>query len=93
MAELKYFARLEPSKEASSLDPQPVIPGNSLKSKLLKLSIEKVDLLSYNEIRILNMLIDNDRKYVAEKLGIKKARLSQIIKNIRTKLNVSEQSL
>jgi hypothetical protein len=86
MSELSYYSNLEEANEATTIDSYPVITSKSLKSRLLAFASERVDALSYNEIRVLNLLVDNDRKIVAEKLGIKKARLSQIIRSIRDKL-------
>jgi len=90
MGELKYHGHLEYCDDFSYLDNQPIITSNSIKSRLLNIAIGKADLLTFNEIRVLNLLLDNDRKHVAEKLGIKKSRLSQILKDIKIKLKVSE---
>lgn len=84
--ELNYYSNLEEYKPNQKLDPTPELATNTLKSRLLAVAISKSELLTFNEIRILNLLIDSDRKSVATMLGIKKSRLSQIIKNIRQKL-------
>jgi hypothetical protein len=84
--ELKYHCNIEQSDSLSSIDLEPIITSNSIKSKLISIAISKADLLTFNEIRILNMLVDKDRKHVAQSLGIKKSRLSQIIKEIKSKL-------
>jgi hypothetical protein len=90
ISELKYHGHLETCDYLVCLDSEPIITSNSLKSRLLSIAIGKADLLSFNEIRILNLLVDYDRKYVAERLGIKKSRLSQILKDIKLKIYKSE---
>lgn len=88
--ELKYHGHLESCDDFCYIQDQPIVTSNSIKSRLLNIAIGQADLLSFNEIRVLNLLLDNDRKHVAEKLGIKKSRLSQILKDIKTKLKASE---
>ena len=90
ISELKYHGHLETCDYLTCLDSEPIVTSNSLKSRLLNIAIGKADLLTFNEIRVLNLLLDYDRKHVAEKLGIKKSRLSQIIKEIKDKIIISE---
>ena len=88
--ELRYHGHLENYDDFCYLDSQPIITSNTIKSRLLNIAIGKADLLTFNVIRVLNLLLDYDRKHVAEKLGIKKSRLSQIIKEIKDKIIISE---
>ena len=85
--DLGYFASLEKGDLGHTTDPEPVAQKESLKTRLIDLALEEAESLTYNEIRILNMLKYNDRKHVANELGIKKARLSQILKVIRKRLS------
>ena len=86
LRELKYHCNIEHTDDLTSIDLEPIITSNSIKNKLISLAISKADLLTFNEIRVLNMLVDKDRKHVAQSLGIKRSRLSQIIKEIKSKL-------
>jgi DNA-directed RNA polymerase specialized sigma subunit len=84
--ELSYYSAVDECKSISSTDPEPVVQPNSIKTRLLNIAISRSELLSFNEIRVLNLLLEHSRKDVATMLGIKKARLSQIIKSIKDKL-------